>query len=163
MRRLTLLAALAAAALVVAAPAVASEPYWTQAPDISLQGDRIQASNGGWSSNSGPVTKILYRFLRDGVVVKGLAGNVPKNSPPDQTLPGVMPDDPNANVYILTSADAGHCIVAELWGGTRSTYTYADGTLAYDLWEWGHLNSFGVPAVTNQICLGGGAPPPPPP
>jgi hypothetical protein len=163
-RLLPLLVA-AAASLVLAAPALANEPFWTQRPDLTLQGDRLVASNGGWSSYSGPVSKNLYRFLRDGVVVKGLDGGVPKTTAPDVSLPGVTPDDPGAPYYTLTSGDAGHCFTAEVWGGIRSTYYTTEGTLVYDVWEWGHLNSFGLPAVTNPVCIGGvpDTPPPPPP
>jgi Putative Ig domain len=150
---LTLLAA-AAVSLVSTAPAFANEPFWTQRPDLTIQGSRLYASNGGWTSYSGPVSKNLYRFLRDGLVVKGLNGAVPKTTPPDLSLPGVTPDDPNAPYYNLSASDVGHCFTAEVWGGTRSTYYTVDGTLVYDVWEWGHLDSFEQPAVTNQVCVG---------
>lgn len=158
-RRLLTLLATFVFALAAAAPALANEPFWTQRPDLSIQGNQLYASNGGWYSYSGPVTKNLYRFLRDGVVVKGLAGVVPKTTDPGVSLPGVTPDDPGAPYYTLTSADVGHCFTAEVWGGIHSTYVYADGTVAYDKWEWGHLNSLGEPAVTNQVCYGDTAPP----
>ena len=151
------------AALCAASPAVANEPFWTQRPDLTLQGNRLYASNGGWSSYSGDVQKNLYRFLRDGVVVKGLGGTVPKSTTPGVSLPGVTPDDPDAPYYTLTGEDAGHCFTAEVWGGIRSTYYTADGTLVYDVWEWGHLNVFGQRAVTNPVCVGGTPEPPPPP
>src|SRR5215208_1389473 len=162
---LALLAA-ATAALGLAAPALANEPFWTQRPDLAVQGGRLFASNGGWSSYSGPVQKNLYRFLRDGVVVKGLSGVVPKTTAPGVSLPGVTPDDPDAPYYTLTSEDSGHCFTAEVWGGIHSAYYTTDGTLVYDVWEWGHFNSFDQPAVTNQVCIGGTpdpTPPPPPP
>jgi hypothetical protein len=161
--RLSTLIATAALALAAAGPALANEPFWTQRPNLTVQGNQLYASNGGWYSYSGPVTKILYRFLRDGVVVKGLAGDVPKSTAPSVSLPGVTPDDPNAPYYALTAADNGHCFVAEVWGGTHSEYVYADGTVAYDVWEWGHLNTFGAPAVTNQVCVGDAVPAPGPP
>jgi Putative Ig domain len=164
-RLLPLLVA-AAVSLAVAAPALANEPFWTQRPDLTVDGGRLFASNGGWSSYSGPVEKNLYRFLRDGVVVKGLDGAVPKTTPIGVSLPGVTPDDPDAPYYNLSSDDARHCFTAEVWGGIHSAYYTAEGVLVYDVWEWGHLNSFGLPAVTNQVCIGGApdpAPPPPPP
>ena len=152
--RLTLLATAAAAALAVASPADASAPYWTQKPELFVQGGRLFVSNGGWSSNSGTPTKVAFRFLRDGVVVKGLRGAVPQSTQPHQFLPNVAPDDSGAQYYALSAADAGRCFVAQAWGGIRSTYRTADGSLLYDVWEWGHLNSFGAPAVTNQVCVG---------
>jgi hypothetical protein len=161
--RLLALLASAAAALAVAAPASANEPFWTQRPDLTLQGDRLFASNGGWWSYSGAVEKNLYRFLRDGVVVKGLQGTVPGTTPPGVSLPGVTPDDPDAPYYTVTGDDEGHCFTAEVWGGIHSAYRTVDGTLVYDVWEWGHLDSFGQAAVTNQVCIGGAPPPPPPP
>jgi Putative Ig domain len=136
-----------------AAPALASEPFWTQRPDLSLQGNRLYASNGGWASYSGPVTRNLYRFLRDGAVVKGYPEDVPKTTPPARTLPGVTPDDPNAPYLVVTATDVGHCFVAQVWGGIRSTYVTADGQLAYDVWEWGNRNVFGESAITNQVCI----------
>jgi len=162
--RLAVLTSTVAIALVAAAPALANEPFWTQAPGLSLQGGQLVGSNGGWASYSGPVTTYVFRFLRDGVSVKGPVDAVPKSTPGDAPLPaGTYPDDPNANVYSLGSADAGHCFVLEVWGGTHSVYHYADGGLAYDRWEWGHLDTFGNPAVSNQICIPGTAPAPGPP
>jgi hypothetical protein len=146
----------AAAVLALAAPAAASasEPFWTQRPDLTLQGNRLFASNGGWSSYSGTVTRNLYRFVRDGVVVKGYGEDVPKSTPPWVELPGVTPDDPGAPYYVVTGADVGHCFVAQVWGGIRSTYVTGDGQVAYDVWEWGNRNVFGESAITNQICIG---------
>jgi len=162
--RLAVLTSTAALALVAAAPALANEPFWSQAPSLSLQGDRLVAGNGGWSSYSGPVTTYVFRFLRDGVSVKGPAHPVPKSTPGTAPLPaGTYPDDPSANVYPLGSADAGHCFVVEVWGGIRSVYYRQDGTLAYDAWEWGHLDTFGNAAVSNQVCVPGTAPQPAPP
>src|SRR5438445_4519647 len=162
--RLAVLTATVAAALVAAAPALGNEPYWTQAPSLSLQGDQLVAGNGGWSSYSGPVDKYVFRFVRDGVAVKGPADALPKSSPGNAPVPsGTYPDDPTANIYALSSADFGHCFVVEVWGGIRSIYHYADGTLAYDLWEGGHADTFGNLAVTSQVCVGGTPEPPAPP
>ncbi|HLQ22306.1 MAG TPA: Ig domain-containing protein [Gemmatimonadales bacterium] len=163
--------ATAALALVAAAPAFANEPFWTQAPSLSLQGNQLVGSNGGWQSYSGPVNKYVFRFLRDGVAVKGPADALPKSTAGGAPLPaGTYPDDSTANIYPLTSADFGHCFVLEVWGGIHSVYYRTDGSLAYDAWEWGHLDTFGNPAVTSQVCVGGTpqpptppAPPPPPP
>ena len=140
-------------ALVLPSTAVASEPFWTQRPDLTLQGNRLYASNGGWSAYSGPVTRNLYRFVRDGLVVKGYVGDVPKSTPPWLELPGVTPDDPGAPYYVVSAADVGHCFVAQVWGGTRSTYVTGDGQVAYDVWEWGNRNIFGESAITNQLCI----------
>jgi hypothetical protein len=162
--RLAVLTATASLALVAAAPALANEPFWTQPPGLSLQGSQLVGSNGGWASYSGPVTRYVFRFLRDGVSVKGPVDPVPKNTPGTAPLPaGTYPDDPNANVYSLGAADAGHCFVLEVWGGIHSVYYRTDGTLAYDAWEWGHLDTFGNPAVSTQVCVPGAAPPPPGP
>lgn len=149
-------------ALAAASSALASAPFWTQAPGLVQQGNQLVASNGGWSSYSGPVEKYAFRFVRDGVGVKG-TDPLPQSTPGNAPLPaGTYPDDPTANIYPLTAADNGHCFVAEVWGGIRSTYYTTDGNLAYDAWEWGHLNSFGNPAVTSQVCIGGTPQPPPP-
>src|SRR5712692_251442 len=162
--RFAALTATAALALVAAAPAFANEPFWTQAPSLSLQGNQLVAGNGGWQSYSGPVNKYVFRFLRDGVSVKGPADVVPSSTPGEAPLPaGTYPDDPTANIYPLTSADAGHCFVLEVWGGIHSVYYRTDGSLAYDAWEWGHLDSFGNPAVTSPVCVGGTPPAPPQP
>ena len=154
---------MATLALVVPTPAGAAEPFWTQRPDLTLQGNRLYASNGGWASYSGPVTKNLYRFVRDGAVVKGYVQDVPKSTPPWLELPGVTPDDPGAPYYVVTAADVGHCFVAQVWGGIRSTYVTADGQVAYDVWEWGNRNVQGESAITNQICIGTVPPAQPPP
>jgi hypothetical protein len=66
----------------------------------------------------------------------------------------VTPDDPGAPYYVVTAADVGHCFVAQVWGGTRSTYVTGDGQVAYDVWEWGNRNIFGESAITNQVCIG---------
>src|SRR6266498_1803258 len=102
--RLSTLAATVALALVAVAPAFANEPYWTQKPDLSLQGNQLVASNGGWSSYSGPVSKYVFGFVRDdGAVVKG-SGGLPKSTPGDAPMPaGTYPDDLSANIYPLSS------------------------------------------------------------
>src|SRR5437660_2231806 len=165
--RLAALTAIAVSALGAVAPALASAPYWTQAPSLSLQGNQLVGSNGGWSSDSGlngAIDKYVFRFLRDGVSVKGPADPLPKSMPGNASMPaGTYPDDSTANIYPLTSADFGHCFVLEVWGGIHSAYHYSDCSLAYDLWEWGHLDSFGNPAVTSQVCVAGTPPGPPGP
>src|SRR5437899_126113 len=110
--RLAALTAIAVSAFVVAAPALASAPFWSQAPSLSQQGNQLVAGNGGWSSYSGPVNKYVFRVVRDGVSVKGPADTLPSSTSGDAPLPaGTYPDDPTANIYPLTSADAGHCFV----------------------------------------------------
>jgi hypothetical protein len=161
--RLLLVALTTAFALATPQAARASEPFWTQRPELTLQGNRLYSSNGGWSSYSGAVTRNLYRFVRDGVVVKGYAEDVPKSTPPWVELPGVTPDDPGAPYYVVTAADVGRCLVAQVWGGVRSTYLTADGQVAYDVWEWGNRNVLGEPAITNQICIDAVPPPLPQP
>ena len=52
-KRLALVTATAALALVAAAPALASAPFFTQAPSVALQGNELVGSYGGWSSYSG--------------------------------------------------------------------------------------------------------------
>jgi len=161
--RLAALCTVGAFALAAVSSALASAPYWTQAPSLVQQGNQLVAANGGWSSYSGPVEKYAFRFVRDGVGVKG-TDPLPQSTPGTAPLPaGTYPDDPTANVYPLSAADNGHCFVVEVWGGIRSTYYTSDGNLAYDAWEWGHLDSFGNSAVTNQVCVGGTTLPPPPP
>jgi hypothetical protein len=145
---LTLLVALAA----LAGPHVAgaSEPELTQMPTIVQEGTRLVGSNGGWQSNSGTPTKYVFRFTRNGTTVKG-PSSMPKSTQASASLPaGTYPDDPNAYVYDLQSADAGQPMCVEVWGGIRSTYVYSDGTVAYDVWEWGHVNTFGQEA---KACL----------
>src|SRR5437899_3600946 len=154
--RLAVLTATVAAALVAAAPALGNEPYWTQAPSLSLQGNQLIAGNGGWSSYSGPVDKYVFRFVRDGVSVKGPADALPKSSPGNAPVPpGTYPDDPTANIYALGSADFGHFFVVEVWGGFHLVYHYADGGFSYDLLEWCHFESFGNLLVTSQVLFAG--------
>jgi hypothetical protein len=145
---LTLLVSLAA----LAGPHVAgaSEPEMTQAPTIVLQGSTLVGSNGGWQSNSGSPTKYVFRFTRNGTTVKGPT-SMPKTTQGDASLPaGTYPDDPNAYVYDLQSADSGQQMCVEVWGGIRSTYVYSDGSVAYDAWEWGHVSVYGQEA---KACL----------
>ena len=88
--RLAALAAISTLALVAAAPAVASAPFWTQAPSLDQQGNELVAGNGGWQSYSGPVTKNVFRFVRDGVAVQGPAEPLPQSTPPDSDMPAAM-------------------------------------------------------------------------
>ena len=156
------LAAAAAAALTFAGTALASAPFWTQKPTLAVDGGRLYAANGSWASYSGPVTHYVFRFVRDGATVLG-PDSVPTSTPPNVIPANTYPDAPNAMYYTLTGADNGHCFVAQVWGGIRSTYKYADGTYAYDLWEWGSQSLAGEGATTNQICIGGTPTPPPAP
>ena len=142
---LTLLVALAGPHV-----AGASEPEATQMPTIVQEGSRLVGSNGGWQSNSGAPTKYVFRFTRNGTTVKGPT-SMPKSTQASAPLPaGTYPDDPNAYIYDLQPADAGQPMCVEVWGGIRSTYIYSDGTVAYDVWEWGHVNLFGQEA---KACL----------
>jgi hypothetical protein len=145
---LTLLVALAALAGPHAAGA--SEPEMTQMPTIVQEGSRLVGSNGGWQSNSGSPTKYVFRFSRNGTTVKG-PDSMPKSTQASASLPaGTYPDDPNAYIYDLQAADAGQPMCVEVWGGIRSTYVYSDGSIAYDAWEWGHVNVHGQQA---KACL----------
>ncbi len=85
--RLAALAATAALGLVAAAPALGNSPYWTQAPSLDQQGNQLFASYGGWSSYSGQVTKFVFRFVRDGVSVKGPVDPLPQSTPGTAPLP----------------------------------------------------------------------------
>ena len=85
--RLAVLTATVAAALVAAAPALANAPFWTQAPSLSIQGGQLVGSNGGWTSYSGPVDKYVFRFVRDGVAVKGPADALPQSTAGTSPLP----------------------------------------------------------------------------
>lgn len=158
---LTLLVALAA----LAGPHVAgaSEPELTQMPTLVQDGSRLVGSNGGWQSNSGSPTKYVFRFTRNGTPVKGPT-SMPKSTQASAPLPaGTYPDDPNAHIYDLQAADAGQPMCVEVWGGIRSTYVYADGTVAYDVWEWGHVNTFGQEAKACLTTSGTAAPSAPTP
>jgi hypothetical protein len=149
-RKISLALVLAFVLLVAAAPAQASEPRWTQAPSIVQEGSRLVGSNGGWLSESGTPSKFVFRFSRNGVTVQGPDG-VPKSTQASDPLPaGVYPDNPNAHVYELQPADAGQQMCVEVWGGIHSAYQYADGTYAYNVWEWGHVNVHGQEA---KACL----------
>jgi hypothetical protein len=150
------------AALALAGTASASAPFWTQKPTLSVEGGQLYAANGSWASYSGPVTHYVFRFVRDGATVQG-PDSVPRSTTPDVIPVNTYPLVPNAMYYTLTSADNGHCFVAQVWGGIRSTYQYADGTYAYDLWEWGSQSLAGEGATTNQVCIGGTPTPPPAP
>jgi hypothetical protein len=176
--RLLAFAAASIAALACSSSALASAPFWTQRPTLSVEDGRLYAANGSWASYSGPVTHYVFRFVRDGATVLG-PDSVPTSTAPNVIPANTYPEAPNAMYYTLTSADNGHCFVAQVWGGIRSTYQYADGTYAYDLWEWGSQSLAGEGATTNQVCVGGTptppsvptppvpaptpAPPPPPP
>jgi hypothetical protein len=160
-RTLSLLTMLVAVAA-LAGPHVAgaSEPELTQLPTLVQQGSQLVGSNGGWQSNSGTPTKYVFRFTRNGTTVKGPT-SMPKSTLASAPLPaGTYPDDPTAHIYDLQAADAGQPMCVEVWGGIHSKYVYADGTVAYDVWEWGHVNIFGQEA---KACLttSGAAPPGP--
>jgi hypothetical protein len=145
--------------LVLAPAAGASEPRWTDRPTIAIVGPRAIAANGGWLSESDTPQKYVFRFTRGGVLVKGPA-SVPKSTPAGTIPANTYPDVPNANVYTLRAADQGRRLCVEVWAGVHSRYVTADGVVAYDVWEWGHVNVHGEPAIA---CTGAGAPPPAPP
>jgi hypothetical protein len=145
--------------LVLAPAAGGSEPRWTDSPTIAIVGPRAIAANGGWLSESATPQKYVFRFTRAGVLVKGPA-TVPKTTPADTIPANTYPDVPNANVYTLRPADQGRRLCVEVWAGVHSRYVTADGVVAYDVWEWGHVNLHGEPAIA---CTGSGAPSPPPP
>jgi hypothetical protein len=164
LRRLVPAVLIAAIALVASSGAVASEPRWTQAPSLEVSGSQLLGGNGGWLAESGDIEKYVFRFSRNGATVKGPDG-MPKSSPGDTPMPaGTYPDDPTANIYNLQAADAGQQMCLEVWGGIHSKYVYSGGGVAYDMWEWGHVNVFGADAKT---CItapgtptgGGGTPP----
>jgi hypothetical protein len=147
-RRPALIVLAAALALVLAQAAVASEPRWTQAPSIEVNGSQLIGSNGGWLSESGDIQKYVFRFTRNGTTVKG-PDSMSKTTAGSAPLPaGTYPDDSTANLYTLQAADAGQRMCLEVWGGIRSAYVLPDGSTAYDAWEWGHVNSSGAEAKT---------------
>jgi hypothetical protein len=146
--------------LVLAAAASASEPRWTDSPSIAIVGSHAVAGNGGWLSESGSVDKYVFRFTRNGVVVRG-PDSVPKTTPSDVVPANTYPDVSDANFYALQAADLGRRICVEVWGGTHSIHYTSDGQLAYDVWEWGHVNAAGEPAIACTTV--GGVPQPPPP
>jgi len=147
-RSLALFTLVAALVLVVPGIAGASEPRWTQAPSIEVNGSQLIGSNGGWLSESGDIQKYVFRFTRNGATVKG-PDSMSKTTPGSAPLPaGTYPDDPTANIYNLQAADAGQTMCLEVWGGIRSAYVLPDGSTAYDAWEWGHVNASGAVAKT---------------
>lgn len=155
--RPALIVVAAAIALVATQAAAASEPRWTQAPSIDVNGSQLIGGNGGWLSESGDIQKYVFRFTRNGTTVKG-PDSMSKSTPGEAPVPaGTYPDDPTANIYTLQAADAGATMCLEVWGGIRSKYVYADGTVAYDAWEWGHVNAAGQEAKT-CITAPGSAP-----
>ena len=161
-RTLSLVLSLLAILLLTAGSAQASEPRWTQAPSITLDGSRLVGSNGGWLSESGSIDKYVFRFTRNGATVQGpdAMGKTTKSGDP---LPaGTYPDNPNAHVYQLQAADAGQLMCLEVWGGTRSAYLLPDGTYAYDVWEWGHVNINGQEAKVCMTAPGSPSAPPAP-
>jgi Putative Ig domain len=138
----------------------ASEPFMTEMPTLDQSTGALVLNNGGWMSYSGAVDRYVFRFTRDGSLVKGPLA-VAKTSPPDRRLPGEYPADPQANVYRLRPADAGRTICGEVWAGTHSIHYYANGGLAYDLIEWGHAAPNGALA---RVCVAvGGTPQAPAP
>jgi hypothetical protein len=161
--RLPSLAGVALLALAIAGAAGASQPRWTDSPTIMIQGNQVVAGNGGWLTESGDVTKYVFRFSRDGMTLRG-PDSVPMTTPPDVIPANTYPDVPDANYYTLQPADAGRQICVEVWGGTHSIHHYSNGDLAYDVWEWGHVNVNGEPARRCTIAPGtpgGGTPTPP--
>ncbi len=141
-RTLVLTAILTVVVGISAGAAVASEPFATQHPSIEQQGTKMMAGNGGWGSESGAVVKFVFRFSRDGITLKGPEA-VPKTTNYPAVPANTWPDVSDANVYQLQAGDYGHLICVEVWGGTRSTYTYSWGELAYDVWEWGNASKDG--------------------
>ena len=147
-RPLVLVVLAAGIALVSASTASASEPRMTEMPSIEVSGSQLIGSNGGWLVESGEVQKYVFRFTRNGATVKG-PDSMSKSTTGDAPLPaGTYPDDATANIYTLQAADAGQRMCLEVWGGTHSVYYYADGALAYDNWEWGHVSVYGAEAKT---------------
>ncbi len=129
-------------ALVAALPAASSarrtnEPLATSAPQLRQTGTQLELDNGGWFSYSGNVDRYVFRFTRDGQLVQG-AASVPKTTPYGSTIEGEYPANPNANVHTLAAGDVGHVFCGDVYAGTHSRYVYADGTVAYDVIEWGH-------------------------
>ncbi|MDQ3995643.1 MAG: Ig domain-containing protein, partial [Gemmatimonadota bacterium] len=137
------LACAAALALGLAGAASASAPFNTQMPTITQSGNTLTLNNGGWMTYSGEVDRYVFRFTRNGVVVKGPA-DMPTSSPPDQHFTGEYPLDPQANVYQLQPGEGGQ-FCGDVWAGTRSTYAGH-----YDLVEWGHTDLNGSPA---HVCV----------
>jgi hypothetical protein len=126
-----------------AAAAVASEPFATQHPSIEQQGTKMVAGNGGWSSESGPIEKYVFRFTRNGTVLLKGPATMPKSTNYPTIPENTWPDVADANIYSLQQADYGHQICVEVWGGTHSKYTYEWGEVAYDIWEWGNADRGG--------------------
>jgi hypothetical protein len=138
----------------------ASAPFMTQMPTLDQASGALVLNNGAWMSYSGAVDRYVFRFTREGSLVKGPL-SVPSTSAPDRRVPGEYPADPQANVYRLRPADFGRTICGEVWAGTRSIHHYANGGLAYDVIEWGHAATNGAVA---RVCVAvGGSPPVPAP
>lgn len=127
-----------------------SKPRMTEQPTLTAEPGRLVGHNGGWLSESGPVTEYLFRFVADGVFVKGAEAFVSTSDL--VSMPGQYPADPDAN--ILSSAPlTGRTVYVEVSGGTISDMSFAGG---------GKVIEWGDPARSNTIVVSGSASPAPP-
>jgi hypothetical protein len=147
-RLLACLAGACVLALGVVGAASASAPFATQMPSITQSGNTLTLNNGGWMTYSGDVDRYVFRFTRNGTVVKGPT-DMPSSSPPDQHFAGEYPLDSQANVYQLSAGESGQ-FCGDVWAGTHSVYAGF-----YDVVEWGHADLNGNPTQT-CITVGSG-------
>lgn len=125
-----------------------SKPRMTEQPTLTAEPGRLVGHNGGWLSESGPVTEYLFRFVADGVFVKGAEAFVSTSDL--VSMPGQYPADPDAN--ILSSAPlTGRTVYVEVSGGTISDMSFAGG---------GKVIEWGDPVRSNTLVVAAGSTPP---
>lgn len=122
----------------------------TDQPTLTAELGKLIGHNGGWICESGSVTEFLFRFVADGVLVKGNEEFV-QSSDPAAPMTGQYPNDPAANV-LPSTALIGRSVYVEVSGGTVSDMTFAGG---------GKVIEWGDPARSNTIVVGANSPTPP--
>ena len=125
---LIVLAVVCATLLGGATASRASQPVWGARAAIVQQGDILLLRSGDFFTTEGqPVTRRLYRLLRDGRPVFG-------EVPPLVSTPGHRFEGEDVTQYRLRPTDYGHRFQLETYGGVVSDYSvYGHGVVV----EWG--------------------------
>ena len=143
------------------------------APPADVDGPRVFARDGNWRQGQGddPLTEPL--FVKRWSLNHGASFNVeqpPKSQdlakdPPDPNPAGAMPSGLQGFDFTgLFPAGVGTMeVLFELWASTHSRYVRQDGSVAYDVREWGGSYLDGSPVRFAVTVTKPVAPPPPPP
>jgi hypothetical protein len=107
----------------------ASQPIWAARATITQVGDRLVFTGGDFFTQEGsPVTRRVYRLLRDGTAVLG-------EVPPSVSRPGISFRGENVTSYRLRPTDYGKSFELEVYAGVASHYP--SGLFV----EWGGRNA----------------------